>query len=611
MLDRMIIDVEDDLVSARSLVGDERDQVVADLAETLAGLRGTVARLRRPVTSATPDQQPAAMAGDEVEPAEVELQASWTSGKVVVWASGRGATPETHDDLSTRLEAVGGPPLGWQLYPGVQLPGGMRADALAIPMKDALGWLVAVGGGHGRAGVGAGVLWLGHVALEGVRLAASGSIVPALRVSHCPQGGLVDVEVRWRPALMDSPAITALAAAMPATVAAVDGGRGPAVTSAVIAAVVDAIATESVERMELPAPPPTVKSMTDVRHALIAHMDGSPFRAPAALAGSVSRTLDHWTRTVTSPSRPRLVVQLDAPGPGGVWLVSIHAPSARGRTVPIDAALRAERASRPVAAEWARLGRLFPVLNRSGAQRRGQVALSQDEAWELMTVAGPALAAVGFDVRVPALSRRKATPSLRLFAEAPAGSVVGAHQLSNVAWSVIFDDVELTAAEVAQLARQARPLVQSRGGWVEVDRVDLEQAAAALAEREHTNQLTGAQILRHSIGLDGPGLRGGVDVHGHSWATDIVRRAGAASTSPVTRPDGFAGELRTYQAEALAWIGFLDAAELGGCLALDMGLGKTRPCSPSSHARQHRAPPRDRPGGRRRQLVRRSRPLRS
>ena len=39
--------------------------------------------------------------------------------------------------------------------------------------------------------------------------------------------------------------------------------------------------------------------------------------------------------------------------------------------------------------------------------------------------------------------------------------------------------------------------------------------------------------------------------------------------------EGFVGELRAYQAEALAWIGFLDAAELGGCLALDMGLGKT------------------------------------
>ena len=217
---------------------------------------------------------------DEVAPGEVELQASWASGRVVVWASGRGATPESHDDVSTRLEAIGGPPLGWQLHPSVELPGGVRADALAIPVKDALGWLVAVGGGHGRAGVGAGVLWLGHVALEGVRLAACGSIVPALRVPQRSRSRLVTAEVRWRPALTDSPAIVALAAAMPATVAAVDGGTGPAITSAVITAVVEAIAIESVERMELPAPPPTVTSARDVSDALIARMDGSPFRAP-------------------------------------------------------------------------------------------------------------------------------------------------------------------------------------------------------------------------------------------------------------------------------------------------------------------------------------------
>jgi SNF2 family DNA or RNA helicase len=43
----------------------------------------------------------------------------------------------------------------------------------------------------------------------------------------------------------------------------------------------------------------------------------------------------------------------------------------------------------------------------------------------------------------------------------------------------------------------------------------------------------------------------------------------------VTRPDGFHGELRAYHAEALGWLGFLDAVGLGGCLALDMGLGKT------------------------------------
>jgi SNF2 family DNA or RNA helicase len=226
-------------------------------------------------------------------------------------------------------------------------------------------------------------------------------------------------------------------------------------------------------------------------------------------------------------------------------------------------------------AEWQRLGRLFPAIDRVGVSRRGQVAISQDEAWEFMTQRGPTLATVGFDVRLPALSRRKARPSLRLFAEATAGSVVGAHQLSNVAWSVLFDDVELTADDVRRLARQARPLVQSRGRWIEVDRFDVQQAAAALAEREGLTQMTGAEILRQTVGLGGSGLAGGVVVHGNSWANDIVRSAGEVSLSPITQPQGFSGALRTYQAEAVAWIGFLDATGLGGCLALDMGLGKT------------------------------------
>src|SRR5204863_242367 len=58
------------------------------------------------------------------------------------------------------------------------------------------------------------------------------------------------------------------------------------------------------------------------------------------------------------------------------------------------------------------------------------------------------------------------------------------------------------------------------------------------------------------------------------WAADLLERA-ATPTEAVTQPDGFRGELRSYQAEAVAWLGFLDDVGLGGCLALDMGLGKT------------------------------------
>jgi len=83
------------------------------------------------------------------------------------------------------------------------------------------------------------------------------------------------------------------------------------------------------------------------------------------------------------------------------------------------------------------------------------------------------LAAAGFDVRVPALSLRKPTPALRVFAE-QTETAVGASQLADVRWSAVFDDVELTAADIARLAKEARPLIHSRGRWVALDKADLE-----------------------------------------------------------------------------------------------------------------------------------------
>ena len=243
--------------------------------------------------------------------------------------------------------------------------------------------------------------------------------------------------------------------------------------------------------------------------------------------------------------------------------------------VPLEVALIDGRPKRHLADEHARLERLMPVLKRPGEARRGQVVLSQDEAWELMTSTGPLATAAGFDVRVPALSRKKPSPALRLETIAEDDTVVGANQLAQVRWSAVFDDVELSASEIVELASQARPLIRSHGRWVEVDRADLAEAAAALAERAQQTEMTGAEVLRFAIGLEGSPLAGGVSIAGSGWAADLLARAETLSNEPITSPEGFEGELRSYQGEAVAWLGFLDAVELGGCLALDMGLGKT------------------------------------
>ena len=607
MLTLLVSQTETDLDRARRRGGREGELATLDLEDQLATLTRALDRLDG---TRLPSEAIA-----EEPPAPLQLQASWSSGSIVVWAAGRGTEPADNDELADLLESIGGPALGWGQHPDVELPDGDHADALRIPVKDALGWLVAVGSGLGADDeVGLSVRWLGHVATVAVRHVAMGAVVPTLRRKR-RETGPTEYAVRWAPALLANDEIEALVTAMPPAVAAVAPSDARAITLAALGAVVDAIVRDAATRVALPAPPPHVSTAAAVTEAVAARLDGSAFKAPSEVANEVTGRLERWARPATRLGRPQLVVQLEPPDRGDAWMLGVLGQTTSGALLPIEQAMGDTPEPRVMMDELARLERVLPALRRPGGLRRGQVVLSQQEAWELMTVTGASLQAAGFEVRAPALSRRKPKPTLRLFTmRAGQDTVVGANQLSDVRWSVLFDDVELTAEDILRLAGEARPLVKSRGRWIELDQVDLKEAAAALAERADHTKMTGAEILRHRVGLEGSPLSGGLAVEGSGWATDILRAAEQTATSPVSQPDGFRGELRTYQAEAVSWLGFLRDAELGGCLALDMGLGQdadgARPPRVDRPARR-RARPGDRPARRRRQLGGRSRPLHS
>jgi superfamily II DNA or RNA helicase len=587
-LERMVDDATARLESARRRTGVERELAVADLEADLGDLRRALRVLTgvpEPVAAVPDAPEPSG----PTEPAEVRLQASWAAGRVVLWAGGPGVTPASLDDLRRRLDAAGAPAAARrEKHGGVSLPGGGRADAVSVSLDDALGWLVAAGAGvlngpqaaegatEAPGGeLGASVRWIGTVVVAGVRAVARGAVVPTLAYGRPGDDGATELAVKWQPGLIDDSLIAELASSMPGAVTALGANNGRQVALTVLRAVVDTVVTRAAGMVELPAPPPQVRNAADVAESVITRLDGTAFKAPAAAGAEVSTRLQRWARPATVTQRAHLVVQLDPPDRDGAWLLTVHAKTPDG-IKPIEEAMSEKTDDRQLPGELARLHRILEVLNRPGPGRaRGKVYLSQPEAWEFMTVTGAAIEPAGFEVRVPALSRRKPSPALRLFTEPTGESVVGAHQLANVRWSVTFDDVELTAAEVARLANEARPLVRSRGQWIALDRADLKEAAAALAERADQTKLTGAEILRHAVGLEGAGLGGGLTVTGSGWATDLLQAADLAAAKPVPDPEGFVGELRHYQSEALGWLDFLDAVGLGGCLALDMGLGKT------------------------------------
>jgi superfamily II DNA or RNA helicase len=577
-LDDLLDETDDALEVVRGLKAPERDQIVTDLEAERNRLSAAVDVLIGTADTGT--------AGPVMEaPGEVRLQLSWDAGRVVAWAAGPGVAAATADELRELLTAAGAPRTGWDDHDPVTIPAAAPAPALSTSIGSALGWLVAVGAGQTESQCGSSVRWFGRLAVWAVRLVANGAIVPSLRVDPAgtrsqqgtggrQQGGTVEHEVRWRPALIDQAELDDTTKAVPGPVLAVARVAPKELTTGVLEAIVHAIVSLAASRLELPAPPPNPRTTPDVAETLLARLDGSSFTAPLRAGAELSSRLDRWAKAVTEPVSTKLVVTLDPPDSGNAWFLSVLGPNPEGELVPVEVALVDSRSKRYLSQQLSRLERLLPALQRPGGLRRGQVYLSQDEAWELMTETGDTLVAAGFDVRVPALSRRRPTPALRLTTEGDE-TIVGANQLAAVRWSAVFDDVELTAAEIAALAAEARPLVRSRGRWVELDRADLAEAAAALAEQANRTHMTGAEVLRFGVGLEGSPLAGGVSVSGSSWAADLLAKASLATAEAVTQPEGFVGELRSYQAEAVGWLGFLDSVQLGGCLALDMGLGKT------------------------------------
>ena len=593
---RLLDDVAESIDGVRATVrGHQRALIVADLEDDYRAIDAVLAKLVGPPRAPLENGS----SKDARSAGIVELQLSWVPGRVIAWAAGPGRTAEGAPEVLTRLRGAGAGTVEWSEHRPVKLSGGARAEAVSAPIESCLGWLVALGEAAEEDGIGASVSWLGLVAAMAVRLAAQGRMVPQLkkvRRRYRPDdeadgangavpaaAGRADsasYAVRWAPALVESDTVAALAGSLPGAAAAFENQRdAPAFTQAVLADIFDAIATEAAERLEAPASPPAPRTRADVAETALARLDGTPFDVPSRHASDLARRLDQWARPVTEPYDPRLrlIVQLDPPDDIGAWHLSVLSEASSGELQPVERALViASRARRQaVKHQMTRLERLFPELVRLGGRRRGEVILDTDEAWQLMTETGHVLQAVGYEVRVPALSRRRPAPSLRLTSVEAQETVVGARQLADVRWSVAFDDVELTAAEIRALASQARPLVKSRGRWVELDRADLNEAAAALAERADVTRMTGADMLRHALGLEGSPLSGGTMVAGEGWAAELIRSARSLPAELPTKPDGFNGTLRTYQADALLWLRFLEQTGLGGCLALDMGLGKT------------------------------------
>ncbi|MGH9213507.1 MAG: DEAD/DEAH box helicase [Acidimicrobiales bacterium] len=599
----------------------ERDQVLVDLRQERDRLADALRRLRgddyvdddddwdedepepEPAgrsagSTGRRSSQPTASGSPRLADVPVALQVSWQDGLVVVWAGSPSTPPSSADEVQHLLDEAGAGAVDWAPHGSVRLPSGAKAAAFAAPIGAALGWLVGVGAGQLVADASPSTRWLGEVAVLATEMVAQGRMVPSVEPApkrRTPANGAADGSgnggrgnrggqmaphvVRWVPAPVDARRLRSLVGRMPGAVGALTPSMPPErLVRAALDAAVDAVCRAGAGRLVSPAAPPTARSYAEVSEAILASLDGTPFVANRQPAQQVGHELGLWAAPVRSRRRgASLIVTLHPPQADGGWLVDVTASGIEAHPIPYDEALTSAsgKKAKSIEAERRRLERLLPALRRASG-RRSQAIVDGDEAWDLMTTTGAVLLAAGFGVRVPAVATRRPSPRLQLTADPPTGGPrVGVRELSRVRWSVLFDDLELDADELARLTAESRPMVQLKGRWVALDRADLDAAAQVLAQHQATHQLSGAAIVRHAVGLEASAFGRPVAVAGSGWAVDLVREATTTPPAPLVEADGFTGTLRTYQAEARGWLAFLDRAGLGGCLAMDMGLGKT------------------------------------
>jgi SNF2 family DNA or RNA helicase len=228
--------------------------------------------------------------------------------------------------------------------------------------------------------------------------------------------------------------------------------------------------------------------------------------------------------------------------------------------------------------------RIYPKLwEGMETDQPGEIRLPLTAAFDFLQSAAWVLEDAGYQVIVPAWwtpkGRQRAKVKLRASSTKKTAAVESSGYFSQTSlasydYELAIGDTTVNPEEWQQLVQTKAPLVQFRGQWMVLDQAKMQQMLE-FWQKQKANQpeLTLTDLMKLSA-TDDDDVELVVD-HDRVLMAMMQRLQDKTQMEEVADPEQFQGTLRPYQRRGVGWLVYLEALGLNGCLADDMGMGKS------------------------------------
>ena len=227
--------------------------------------------------------------------------------------------------------------------------------------------------------------------------------------------------------------------------------------------------------------------------------------------------------------------------------------------------------------------RMYPQLWQGlETQHPTGLQLTLEEAFDFLRESAWILEDTGFKVIVPAwytpAGRRRAKIRLKASAsklsatKSKTKSYFSLDSLVEYQYELAIGDQVVTQQEWQQLINAKTPLVHFRGEWMELDRDKMQQFLEFWqSHADEKSEMTMLEFLQRSAEA------------GDEWEFEydqflsetMAKLQDKSRLEPISELPQLQGNLREYQKRGVSWLQYLERLGLNGCLADDMGLGKS------------------------------------